>query len=508
MKKKLIELKKYILKKDYKEWIWIAGLFAVFFAYTLFILLQSPNNPYSKIVENTDSSVFQYIGRGILDGMIPYRDAFDHKGPILYLINALGLLIADREGVWLLEVVMLFATMVVSYKLCRVYFTKAASVVAVLVTYALLALYLKGGNFTEEYAMLPCVIALYIFANYFKYKTVSNAQLTILGATCMIVLLLKVNLAGIWAIYCCYFFFATIFKKEWKELFRYILFFLLGAAIVLLPIAIWLAVNGAWNDFTVAYLDFNMAYTEDKGEVETFNMFMEMLNASKFFLNEQTQLQFLIGALAPAVIFVKEKDKSKALFILLNSIYLIACLVFIVMPGRNYTHYGLYYIPAMVLVYGVLFHYLERWLRNNQEILTCVAAVLIIFSVKIFFVENMLVQIDEIAVTREYSSQNAQIVEIVDKLTEPEDEILVIGSKCWIYNHTNHKAANRYIFQWPVVTISDELSEDFQKVFAENPPALLMTQDRSLGMDEPKMREEQGYVLRETYEGWYFYTLE
>ena len=97
---------------------------------------------------------------------------------------------------------------------------------------------------------------------------------------------------------------------------------------------------------------------------------------------------------------------------------------------------------------------------------------------------------------------------IVEDLTDSDDEILVIGSKCWVYNHAERKAANRYIFQWPVVTISDEFNADFQKVFAKNPPALIMTQDRSLGMDEEKMRSAHGYVLQESYEGWNFYTLE
>ena len=87
MNKKLAALKKNLLAKDYKEWIWIGALLAAFFAYAGFIMLQSPNTIYSRVVEYTDSSVFQYIGKGILDGMVPYRDAFDHKGPILYLLN-------------------------------------------------------------------------------------------------------------------------------------------------------------------------------------------------------------------------------------------------------------------------------------------------------------------------------------------------------------------------------------------------------------------------------------
>ena len=37
-----------------------------------------------------DSSVFRYIGTIMHDGCVPYRDSFDHKGPLIFLINYLG----------------------------------------------------------------------------------------------------------------------------------------------------------------------------------------------------------------------------------------------------------------------------------------------------------------------------------------------------------------------------------------------------------------------------------
>ncbi len=53
-----------------------------------------PNLPLNNMPER-DSGVFLYVDGQILDGRIPYRDVWDHKGPILYYLNALGLTVAN-----------------------------------------------------------------------------------------------------------------------------------------------------------------------------------------------------------------------------------------------------------------------------------------------------------------------------------------------------------------------------------------------------------------------------
>ena len=76
-------------------------------AVTLLRLYPGNNRPPTE-----DSSVFLYIGKRMLEGKLPYRDLFDHKGPILYLIEVLGLCLSPQstDGVWVLEVLNLLVT--------------------------------------------------------------------------------------------------------------------------------------------------------------------------------------------------------------------------------------------------------------------------------------------------------------------------------------------------------------------------------------------------------------
>ena len=47
-----------------------------------------------------DNGVFLYGGQQLLVGKTPYLDFWDHKGPLIYFINALGLMIGkgSRAG--------------------------------------------------------------------------------------------------------------------------------------------------------------------------------------------------------------------------------------------------------------------------------------------------------------------------------------------------------------------------------------------------------------------------
>src|SRR2546426_12263930 len=43
-----------------------------------------------------DSSVFLYVARQVQEGGVPYRDVWDHKPPLIYYLDVIGLALADR----------------------------------------------------------------------------------------------------------------------------------------------------------------------------------------------------------------------------------------------------------------------------------------------------------------------------------------------------------------------------------------------------------------------------
>src|SRR5580765_7577165 len=69
------------------------------------IIALFPSNPNSMTLPSRDSGVFLYVGWRFLNGDIPYRDVWDHKPPLIYFVDALGLTLTPHSlwGVWFLQ---------------------------------------------------------------------------------------------------------------------------------------------------------------------------------------------------------------------------------------------------------------------------------------------------------------------------------------------------------------------------------------------------------------------
>ena len=75
----------------------------------LALLFASTASPLYATNFWTDTNIYFTIGRGMLKGLMPYRDLFDHKGPLLYALYALAAAVDAHgfAGVWLLEILSL-----------------------------------------------------------------------------------------------------------------------------------------------------------------------------------------------------------------------------------------------------------------------------------------------------------------------------------------------------------------------------------------------------------------
>ena len=87
-----------------------------------------PFNPWD------DANCFFTLGRGITHGLVPYRDLYEQKGPLLYFIYAFAAFLSDRSfiGAWIAECVMASLFAVFSWKIAKL-FTEPPKYAVVLV---------------------------------------------------------------------------------------------------------------------------------------------------------------------------------------------------------------------------------------------------------------------------------------------------------------------------------------------------------------------------------------
>lgn len=130
------------------------------------ILLVAYAALFAAVPITRDSGVFMYSGRTILAGSAPYAASWDHKGPALYLLDALGLLLGDGSprGVICLEGLTLAASLLVAVR-CWASLGSSYLAAGVGTAYVISFLSLfEGGNLTETWLSAFSLVALSLVA--------------------------------------------------------------------------------------------------------------------------------------------------------------------------------------------------------------------------------------------------------------------------------------------------------------------------------------------------------
>ena len=132
----------------------------------LFIGLASKSSPLYPMNDWVDVNCFFTVGRGILDGLVPYRDLYEQKGPVLYFIYAIIALFSRDSffGVYLLEAVTFGLFLYFSGKLAQLYLGASRAVyflIAVLAAAVVTSWSFSHGGSVEQNMLFILVYGMY-----------------------------------------------------------------------------------------------------------------------------------------------------------------------------------------------------------------------------------------------------------------------------------------------------------------------------------------------------------
>ena len=169
----------------------------IFTLIAIVLLFSIFSSPLYMPLPDRDSGVFLYIGKQILAGEKPYLDIWDHKGPALYLINVIGVLIdPDTQwGVWLIETVLILIAALISFFLCREVFNKKVAFLSTIFWLAFFTL-IRKPNLSENYYLFVQVLILFMLLIAEK-KRASKLEYYVIGLLSAFGFLLRPNLIGL-----------------------------------------------------------------------------------------------------------------------------------------------------------------------------------------------------------------------------------------------------------------------------------------------------------------------
>ena len=436
----------------------------ILFGLSLVVALKAPNNFFHAGSTTVDSSVFIYMGRVILNGGMPYRDYFDHKGPVLFLINALGVYISPTWGVWLLDCFAFFVTFVMIYRIARFHCNRFFSITVVLAsTYDLFRYYIEA-NGTEVYAMPFIAIATYIFLDYFLHEKIGTLRLMICGLSFCAVFLLRANMIAVWMVMCIGVFLQCIMKRELVKIGYFLKWFLVGAGLLCVPIAFWLGINGAISEFIDDYFIFNIIYSGSSDIVDK-------ITALFYFFSIKS---ILFCSVLVAIMCAVKKDLLHWLY----AVLFVASLVMMNMSGWKSDHYAMVLVPLAAYPFSFAVKCIQDGVEQNDYKSLVIAMMICTGSVLPPWISAI-----EEAVCEDFVNWNENcvlpshqaIVDLIQQNTTKEDQIIVIGNYNLYYNLSDRFAASQYSYQFPIIDYDlNKYGEFFDELYESVPKMVVI----------------------------------
>lgn len=241
---------------------------------SIFVLVESRStSPLYKNYWGGDSAQFQTIGAGWADGKVPYVELFDHKGPIMFLINAAGYMLGGRTGLFILQIIAMTVTLLAIIKICRLFSPKISyAFLSIIILLTAISFGYADGNTTQEFCLPLIAWGTYLLLKFLLQEDIGkkpkkhNPKVAgAYGAMVSFIFLIQATnaipiCAGVLAI--------TIYllkTKQFANLWKNILWFIGGFLIVFLPFAIYFGLQGAFLDFINGTFIYNIKYSASMG---------------------------------------------------------------------------------------------------------------------------------------------------------------------------------------------------------------------------------------------------
>lgn len=333
--------------------------------FAFFFSLQDVTSIFSHRVNYSDSGVYQYIGSSLLRGEVLYRDNFDHFGPVLYIINALGFAIAKIHGVWLIDFLAMFIIELLGYKITEHFLKeKLALIVSVSVLSGLSWAFWIGN--TPDYLGLAFILGfVYCSIDLYIEKELSKTRLALLGLLFTLVFWTKQAL--VFGIFLFYIWGVIQYWKKNKKLMLTQIFIPSGVWAVLSGIIlVWLkGVHGAY-DMIQQYFKFTWhGFKVDVLHSHIFGTFWFFFNRPDILL-----LFYFIIVYIVIEVFSRESKESKEKDLLkIVLVILVLQMFFVALPGRKYVQYSSVYYVWLLLAYTLI---VQRVVKGSIKIVTAV----------------------------------------------------------------------------------------------------------------------------------------
>ena len=442
-----------------------------------------PNNPNNMTLPSRDSGVFLYAGWRLLNGDVPYRDVWDHKPPLIYFVDALGIALSPDSlwGVWFLQFIFIFLTLFLVYKLLDQEFGMVAALAGTITLTSGLLTILEKGNVTEEYALVFQALCFWLFVNAWKrdFPVQSSFWIGILSG---LAFNFKQTTIGISITYVLFLLAIRLVQRRspWKEL----LALFAGWLIPSVLLVIYLVSQNALLDFWEQAFLYNFLYI---GKHEGIRRLIPVFIKGFAYLQNGWVLYLAILGWLAGLAYVWFKRKQ-----LLTQAHPLALIALVNLPieiflitisGRSILHYYLTPLPVMAILAATLVYTLPFLIGkisqvDSQQLQRWVPGA--VLAVVLFG------QYGQIAYYPSYvrvlrDNDYAPVIDYVANNTQEGDQVLLLGAESVVNFLARREAPTRYVYQYPLALLGRRpmFEEYFNQILGNKPVLIIDTRGRT-----------------------------
>lgn len=448
--------------KVHSESFWRNEALLIFvFSFLLALILILPSNPYDHL-PGQDNGVFLYGGDRLLSGEVPYRDFWDHKGPVIYIINAIGLFLAggSRWGVWLLESFFLFVTGLGIYELSRAQRRSLASLITLIVWFYLMKqvgsyYHFGDSNFIESYGLLFNIwgIVFWLRANVsdkspYKY-------LFLIGVMAGFSFLLRPNNIAAHVSIVVLELLSSWRDKRYKfHLLRVGAIVAGGLGVLTIFSLIFLRLN-AFFQFFDALFTYNVLYSNKNiGLINNWGMIV--FGLKKLFWLPVIAPLFIVFELISKKDLNTDSELPRWNIRLLLLLWIIFEVVFTSLSGRALLHYYINWtlVTSLVIMNGLdvlgerLFKGYDRSYKLNENPGWRVPAVILFFLMVNLPMQFYGVRLVGSILSMGELEPKKSLIEYIKNNSDPSDKVLVWGNDVWINFLSKRASPSKYAYQY------------------------------------------------------------
>jgi hypothetical protein len=435
---------------------------------------------------NRDSGIFLYIGRQITQGKLLYVDMWDHKGPLLFYINALGYWLGKRNGVWLIECIFLSIATTTGYAIFRKIVNPVFALFGTIAWLYTFFCIIAGGNFSEEFSIPLSFLSVYFFLLYLeKERKIFPFLIGILmGLSAM----LRPNNIGIQLVIAAIIIFPDIWHRNIARAIRNGCLFCAGVLLVLAPISLFFYSQGAFYEFINATFLFNFLYASENNAsaISVIPLFLIIMGWPCWF------------AIAGWFLLLKDSlIKPRKLTAAIASLFIIGFPVEFALDtlsGRPYIHYALMLLPYVGFLNAFFLSKLFPFFKKQNNPARILVYMLLVSTLLLsFWIGNEFIKSLDQASPK--VNENSEIVTFIKNNSKISDYLLVWGQELSINVLSERESPTPFAHQTYFLiegVVNQNIENTFLSNLDKNKPALIVITDALPFLDnDPTLFEVQ-----------------